>query len=92
VLCEACADIIFFGIVLHDFEDPSLVLKNARRALKNQGTLADLDWKKISMPMGPPVAVRFDEAQAGRLIEGAGFKVASVRDWGQYHYLIKASV
>ncbi len=92
VLCEGCADIVFFGIVLHDFEDPSLVLKNCRRMLKKHGILADLDWKKRKMPLGPPVNVRFDEAQASHLIEAAGFRVVSTRDWGQYNYLITASV
>jgi len=60
--------------------------------VKKHSILADLDWKKRSMPLGPPVNVRFDEAQAGRLIEAAGFKIASTRDWGQYNYLITASV
>jgi ubiquinone/menaquinone biosynthesis C-methylase UbiE len=91
VLCEQCADIIFYGIVLHDFEDASQVLMNARKMIKRQGLLADLDWKKRKMPLGPPVAVRFDEGQAGRLIETAGFKIISTRDWGQYNYLMIAS-
>jgi len=54
VLCDACADIVFFGIVLHDFKDASRVLSNAKRMLKSTGRLVDLDWKKEPMNFGPP--------------------------------------
>jgi ubiquinone/menaquinone biosynthesis C-methylase UbiE len=92
MLCRECADVVFFGIVLHDFDDASEVLKNARRMIKPDGKLANLDWKKVSMSFGPPAARRFDEAKARSLIEPAGFKVESVKDSGQYHYLIIARV
>jgi len=39
ILCEACADIAFLGIVLHDFNDPIQVLKNSKRMLKPTGKL-----------------------------------------------------
>jgi ubiquinone/menaquinone biosynthesis C-methylase UbiE len=90
LLCEACADIVFFGIVLHDFRDPARVLKNARRMIKPGGKLANLDWKKMETGMGPTVSKRIDEADATRLIEEAGFKVESIRDSGRYHYLVLA--
>ena len=90
VFCQACADIIFFGIVLHDFQDPAAVLQNAHRMIKPHGILANLDWKKISMNWGPPLSKRFDEARASSLIEAAGFKIKSVRDSGEFHYIIIA--
>jgi ubiquinone/menaquinone biosynthesis C-methylase UbiE len=52
VPCEGCADIVFFGICLHDFRDPAQVLTNARRILRKGGRLADLDWKKKPRPAG----------------------------------------
>jgi ubiquinone/menaquinone biosynthesis C-methylase UbiE len=90
VICEHCADIVFFGISLHDFQDPSQVLENARRIIKPGGTLIDLDWKKEGIPFGPPPHIKFNEAKASRLIESAGFKVVAVADSGRYHYLITA--
>ena len=90
VLCDACADIVFFGIVLHDFKDAARVLSNARRMLKSTGRLVDLDWKKKPMNFGPPLQIRFSEEKAVSLIEAAGFKINSVRDAGAYHYLIVA--
>jgi ubiquinone/menaquinone biosynthesis C-methylase UbiE len=91
LLCRSCADIVFLGIVLHDFHDPTRVLQNSHQMLKPTGYLVNLDWKKISMPVGPPVEKRFDEATAALLIESAGFKVMTTKNSGSFHYLITAS-
>jgi ubiquinone/menaquinone biosynthesis C-methylase UbiE len=90
IVCEHCADILFFGIALHDFQDAPKVLENARRILKPEGKLVDLDWKKEETAFGPPQHIRFDEKKALRLIEEAGFIKESVKDSGLYHYLITA--
>lgn len=90
ILCEACADIVFFSIALHDFRDPRQVLMNARIMLKPKGRLVDLDWKKESMEIGPPLEKRFSMKKARCLIEAAGFKTEAVEDAGPYQYLIVA--
>jgi ubiquinone/menaquinone biosynthesis C-methylase UbiE len=88
--CEGCADRVFFGIDLHDFSDPSKVLRNARRMLKPSGNLIDLDWKDEAMAFGPPLEKRFSVTKARGLIEAAGLRIHSVQDAGPYHYLIVA--
>jgi len=90
ILCEACGDIVFFGIVLHDFKDPRRVLKNAKRMLKPDGRLINLDWKKEPMEFGPPLRIRFSEREAKSLIEEVGFKTETVKEAGPYNYLIIA--
>ena len=90
VLCHECADVVFFGIVLHDIKNTSRVLSNAKRMIKPKGTLVDLDWKKAPMNSGPPLRIRFSEEKAIRLIEAAGFNLKSVRNAGPHHYLIIA--
>ncbi len=91
VFCESCADIVFFGIVLHDFDDPARVLDNSRKMLKPAGRLVNLDWKKRLMPLGPPLWKRFSEEKAARLIEAAGLTVTDIiKDIGPYHYMIVA--
>jgi ubiquinone/menaquinone biosynthesis C-methylase UbiE len=90
IICERCADIVFFGIALHDFQDPPKVLTTARRIIKPTGKLIDLDWKKESMELGPPLRIRFSEETAASLIEEAGFKVETIKDSGLYHYLVIA--
>lgn len=90
MLCGNCADIVFFGICLHDFYDPAKVLKNAGHMLKKGGRLVDVDWKKEPMALGPPLEKRFDEAKASKLIAEAGFQVESVKSVGPYHYMVIA--
>jgi ubiquinone/menaquinone biosynthesis C-methylase UbiE len=90
VFCEACADFVFFGIVLHDFHDIDKVLTNARTMLKSSGRLVDLDWKKESMPFGPPLRIRLNEKEATYTIEKAGFRIESTGAIGHYNYLIVA--
>jgi ubiquinone/menaquinone biosynthesis C-methylase UbiE len=91
VVGEGCADYVFFGIDLHDFEDPAQVLLNAKKMLRPHGHLIDLDWKDASMDFGPPQQKRFSIDKARYLIESAGFTIISVNDAGPYHYLIIAS-
>ena len=90
VFCRSCADFIFYSMDLHDFNDPAKVLQNAKKMIKPIGQLIDLDWKKIDMPFGPPLSIRFSEEKASSLIEAAGFTVIDVRDTGLYHYVITA--
>jgi ubiquinone/menaquinone biosynthesis C-methylase UbiE len=91
VFCEACADIVFFGIVLHDFNAPARVLVNAKTMLKPAGRLVDLDWKKEPSGFGPPLQIRFSEEQASNLIREAGFKVERAEQAGPFHYIIIAT-
>ncbi len=90
IFCEGCADVVFCSIVLHDFHDPLMVLKNAKRMLKPSGKLVDLDWKKSIMSFGPPERIRFSEEKASSLIESVGLRILSVNEAGPYHYVIAA--
>ena len=90
VFCRECADFVFYSMDLHDFNDPTKVLQNARQMIKSTGRLIDLDWKKMDMPFGPPVAIRFSEEKASSLIRAASFKLESVKDAGPYHYVLTA--
>jgi len=90
IVCEGCADIVFFGINLHDFENPAAVIRNARKMLRPSGILVDLDWKDQPMPFGPPPGKRFSIEKARTMIVSAGFSIVSVQDSGPYHYLIIA--
>ena len=88
VFCKACIDLVFYSMVLHDFEAPAQVLLNAKKMLKPSGTLANLDWKKARMPIGPPFAIRFSEQDTLGLLKMAGFNRSKVKDAGLYHYLV----
>ncbi len=88
--CDGCADLIFFGIDLHDFSDLRKVLHNARMMIKSRGRLCNLDWQKRTTPFGPPVSIRFDEETAAGLIRDAGFSVERIEEVPPWFYLIIA--
>ena len=90
VFCRECVDFILLSMDLHDFRDPAKVLFNAKEMLKPTGLLVDLDWKKVSMPFGPPVSIRFSEDHVVGLLRMAGFTAIDVRDAGPYHYVVTA--
>jgi len=90
VLCDSCADIVFFGIDLHDFIDPVRVLRNAERMAAPDGVIVDLDWKKEPLPLGPPVGKKFSPEHAAALMAEAGLEVRTVAESEPYHYVITA--
>jgi ubiquinone/menaquinone biosynthesis C-methylase UbiE len=90
VFCIACADIVFYSMVLHDFRDAVRVLQNAKKMIKPTGALVDLDWKKQQMQFGPPFKIRFSEQDAQGLLKITGFKVTNVKDAGSFHYVVLA--
>ncbi len=90
VFGESIADFVFLGTVLHDFADPLQVLKNARTMLKPSGKLVNLDWRKKETVMGPPLDIRFSKAKSRALIEEAGMRVTSVKNYDDSYYLIEA--
>jgi ubiquinone/menaquinone biosynthesis C-methylase UbiE len=90
VFCNQCADFVFYSMDLHDFNDPAKVLQNAKKMIKPNGRLIDLDWKKIDMPFGPPIAIRFNEEHAAGLMRSAGFILTDIKDAGSYHYVLTA--
>ncbi len=90
VLCDGCADVVFFGIDLHDFVDPTRVLLNAKRMMRNTGVVVDVDWKKEALPLGPPPAKKFSPEHAASLMTEAGLEVRTVTEAGPYHYIVTA--
>ena len=90
IVCKQCADVVFIGMALHDFQDPSRVLENARSMAKPTGRLVDLDWKKEPTEFGPPLGIRLSVEAAVSLIEGAGFAVEATGDSEPHRYLVIA--
>lgn len=91
VLCNNCADLIFFGNNLHDFRDPERVIRNAKKMLAPGGSIIDLDWKDEPMDFGPPLEKRINLEKAKRMITAAGLHIRMEKEEGLYHYLIMAA-
>ena len=90
VFCNACADLVFYNTVLHDFKDPAKVLRNAKLMLKSSGKLVNLDWKKKPTEIGPPLQIRISEEQAANLLMQTGFMVENVEEVESDFYMVTA--
>jgi ubiquinone/menaquinone biosynthesis C-methylase UbiE len=75
---------------LHDFEDPLNALSNIRHVLKKHGLMGNVDWKRKSTDIGPPLRARLGERRASELINEAGFDVVKVYREFPFHYMIIA--
>lgn len=83
------ADLIFFGIVLHDFYDPIAVLNNCREMLVSQGSIYDFGWRKRASKMGPPLEKRLSEKQVEKMANEAGLKVIGSSILGEDFYSVR---
>ncbi len=85
------ADIVFLGTVLHDFSNPTKVLKNAFLMLKEGGLLIDFDWKKENTVIGPPMDIRLSEREASLMISKANFSNIEIKDISDNFYEISCT-
>ena len=76
-LPSATYDCVFACHLLHELEDPPALLAEMRRVLVPQGRLISVEWEKIEMPIGPPVAHRYTPDEADALLTAAGFDVTA---------------
>jgi ubiquinone/menaquinone biosynthesis C-methylase UbiE len=68
----AAFDLIFMGLLLHETDDPLIVLKEAFRVTQNR--LAILEWLHEDQPFGPPLEHRIPGEEIISLAQQAGFK------------------
>ena len=87
IFCKGCVDMIFFGTVMHDFQDSLKVLEHAREMLAPGGKVVNLDWKKIPTEMGPPLEIRLSEEDATALMERVGLRVVETKDLSENFYI-----
>jgi len=84
-------DVCLMATVLHDLvqtRDDEGVLKEAKRVLKSQGTLAIIEFKKIDGPPGPPIGVRLAPEEVEDIVLGHGFRKRRIVEVGLYNYLV----
>lgn len=90
-LPDASVDLALLACVLHELDGPGTLLE-CRRILRPHGRLAVVDWKKVDMEFGPPREHRLNEAEAGDVLQAAGFAVDRTFEAGPYHYGIEARI
>jgi ubiquinone/menaquinone biosynthesis C-methylase UbiE len=68
---DASFDNVFLGLVLHESDEPLLVLKEARRVAKQEVSI--LEWAHRTEEFGPPLAHRLKSVQLMEMVKQAGF-------------------
>lgn len=87
---SATIDVCLFATVIHDLVADGTAegaLREARRLLKPEGTLAVIEFKKMPGPPGPPEAIRLSETQLDALLGPFGFVRRISESVGDCHYL-----
>ncbi len=68
---DASFDLVFFGLVLHESDEPFKVLQEARRVSCQR--ICILEWPYQEGEFGPPLAHRLNSTQIADLAQKAGF-------------------
>lgn len=90
-LPDAACDLYFIANVWHELDDRQVVLREARRILKAAGRIAILDWRPdVERVNGPPLEHRLSTATAADDLRQAGFHGLTMRNVGQFSWLVMA--
>jgi ubiquinone/menaquinone biosynthesis C-methylase UbiE len=85
---DCCVDLALMVTVLHEIIAPALLLKEAKRILKDQGKLAIIEFHKRETPTGPPLDQRIGKVEAKKLLMSLGFKLSAEFDLGENYYCL----
>ena len=81
---DGAYDLVFLGHILHEVDDPLLVLREARRVARKR--VAILEWPYVEGTQGPPLAHRMRPEKVVELAGLAGF--SKVETLGLSHMVL----
>jgi SAM-dependent methyltransferase len=81
-------DAILIVDTYHEMDDPVALLQNARQALKPQGRLGIVDFKKDGFGPGPPLEERVDPDAIVRDATAAGLRLRQRPSFLLYQFLL----
>ena len=88
---EQVVDVCLMATVLHDFVEDQIskeVLHEVVWALKPDGLLAIVEFKKIDGPPGPPVHIQLSPEAVGDMLGPYGSTKERLVEIGPYNYLM----
>lgn len=85
-LTDQSQDMVLSANILFQSEKKSEIMREARRVLKDGGSLVIIDWKKAAGGFGPPDNLRTDDKAMRSLAVGEGFMFERDFNAGQFHY------
>lgn len=85
-LADQSQDVVLLANILFQSDKKSEIVKEAKRVLKDTGSLIIIDWKKGAGGFGPPDNLRTDETAMRSLAVGEGLIFDRIFDAGQFHF------
>ncbi|MBN1847797.1 MAG: class I SAM-dependent methyltransferase [Deltaproteobacteria bacterium] len=89
-VADRSVDICLLATVLHDLiqdKTDAGTLKEIKRVLKPEGTLAIVEFKKIDSPPGPPIRIKLSPEELEKHLQPYSFDMTRMIDVGTFTYL-----
>ena len=87
---DRSVDVCLLATVLHDLiqdHKDQGTLREIKRVMKPQGTVAVIEFKKMEGPPGPPIRIRISEDEVIDRLRPYSFSLIKSADIGPYNYL-----
>jgi ubiquinone/menaquinone biosynthesis C-methylase UbiE len=83
---EGDSDMVVLANIMHEVNNPKILLKHAYSMMKTGGKLVVVDWNDRHFPIGPAAERRLKEQDAKKMIEACGLRHLRDLDTDDYHY------
>lgn len=87
-LDDGMADLVFMITLHHELDHPDLIIEEAYRILKPNGTIFIVDWDKKSITDGPPAQIRCQPEHVGEQLVDSGFIDVKIISELPKHFLV----
>ena len=84
----APVDAVLIVDAYHEFAQPVVMLGNVAKALKPNGRIGIIEFKKEGLGPGPPMEERVDPERVIRDAEAAGLRLVSRENFLRYQYML----
>jgi ubiquinone/menaquinone biosynthesis C-methylase UbiE len=81
-------DLALLANIIHGTRKKVHLLKSVSRILRDNGSIAVINWKLERTPRGPPMKLRPTEDETGSYLINAGYVSPRVRYLPPYHYAV----
>ena len=82
---DASIDVVMLGNILFQSSKKDVIIKEAKRILKEKGKLIIIDWK-LNQPMGPPDSLVVSEKQIEEIAKKEGMVLSNKFPVDKYHW------
>jgi SAM-dependent methyltransferase len=89
LLPPSSVDLIFLCDVIHHLEDRPAYYQLVSRALKRDGRVVVVDFRKPALPIGPPPEMKLNEDSVIREFREAGFTLNRNETFLPYQYFLE---